>query len=101
MTIVTTVDAEALVATKFLAGSRHDFIVLTTKTQEHEFGWVVFYTTRQFSESGNPSHLVPGVGPVVVTRDGEVLPLATSLPPATAISVFEAEWRKRTGTGTR
>lgn len=101
MEIFSAADAEALVFNKMLAGSRHDFVIMTERTQERDFGWVVFYTTRQFAESGNPSHLVPGVGPVAVTRPGEVVPLATSLSPAAAIAVFETEWRKATAAGSR
>lgn len=101
MNIGTAADAEALVSSKVLSGSRHDFVILTSKTEERDFGWVVFYTPRKFVETGNPSHLVPGVGPVVVTRTGEVVPLATSMPPAAAISVFETAWRQATGAGTR
>lgn len=98
MNIGTAADAETLVASKILAGSKHDFVILTTRTEERDFGWVVFYTTRKFVETGNPSHLVPGVGPVAVTRAGEVVPLATSMPPAAAIAVFETAWRQATGT---
>lgn len=75
--------------------SRHDLVILTDKTVERPFGWVVFYTSRAWLASRNPRDLVPGIGPVAVMREGgEVLPLSTSLPPAASIAAFEREWEK-------
>jgi hypothetical protein len=86
--------AEALVTEQVLARSEHDFTILHDLTEVRDFGWVVFYTTRRFLETHDPSPLVPGTGPVAVTRDGNVVPLTTSVPPQQSIARFEAEWRK-------
>jgi hypothetical protein len=63
-------------------------------TQERLFGWVFFYTTRAYLESGDPGDLVPGNGPIVVYRhDGSTEFLSTSLPPEFAIEDVEARWK--------
>ncbi|WP_042777564.1 YrhB domain-containing protein [Sinorhizobium fredii] len=94
MRVESSAEAEDILRTRFLRDLKHDFIVQTDRTQEREFGWVLFYTTRRFAETGDPSSLVPGVGPVVVMRDGKIVPLTTSAPPKLAIATFETEWRK-------
>ena len=88
-------EAETIFRTKFLSTLKHDFVVL--ETQEHDFGWLFLYTTRRYVETKNPSTLVPGSGPVVVLRNGDVVPLTTSAPPDMAIAAFEADWRKAQG----
>ena len=63
-------------------------------TEEHDFGWVFFYTTAEFAKTGDRQFLKPGNGPLVVDRDtGEPTFLSSSMPPDRAISVFEARWR--------
>lgn len=89
-------DAHALAAREVIAPSRHDLVLRTDMTQEHDFGWVVFPTTRRFLETGHARDTVPGLGPVVVARTGEVVPLSTSVPPNRAIEIFEEMWRSYT-----
>lgn len=88
-------EAETIFRTQFLSTLKHDFVIL--ETQERDFGWVFLYTTRRYVETRDPSTLVPGSGPVVVLRDGEIMPLTTSAPPDLAIATFEEEWRKAHG----
>jgi len=95
MDVTTVQQAEQIVEERVFADRPHSFVVLRDKTKERGFGWVVFYTTEEFLKSGNPGDLVPGVGPVVVLRDGAVVPLSTSVPPAMAISIYEEQWNKK------
>lgn len=92
MTVKTLEQAEALFDKAVVAPSKHDFVLLPEKTQERGFGWVFFYTTRGYLDTRNPATLVPGIGPVVVTRNGDVVELSTSLPPAASIATFEKSW---------
>lgn len=92
MDILNAQAAEKLVADEFLASSNHDFVVQPDKTVPKPFGWVIFYTTRAFLQTRDRRAMVPGAGPVAVMRNGEIVPLATSLPPALAIEKFEKEW---------
>jgi hypothetical protein len=74
----------------------HDYVVMEDKTVERPFGWVFFYTTRQYLETGDRQYLVPGTAPLVVHRaDGSIEHLATSVPPARAIEIYEQRWRER------
>lgn len=88
-------EAEALVASTQLAGSRHDFVVISDRTETHAFGWVIYFAPRAFVETGDERKLVPGTGPVVVTREGDVIALTTSMPPSAAVAAFEKAWRAR------
>lgn len=74
-----------------------EFVILSDKTLERTFGWVFFYTTQQYRQTGNPSFAVPGAGPLIVLRaDGSTQFLSTSVPPAVAVEEFEKRWREKT-----
>jgi len=78
--------------------SEHQYVLLEKQTQEHDFGWVFFYTNRKHAQSGDPKDMVPGDGPLVVERDtgySEFLP--TSVPPATAIGSYKKRKQEREG----
>ena len=76
-------------------GAEHDFVILEDQTEEHPFGWVFFYVPRRYLETGSPNDLVPGNGPLVVERDGQMTFLTTSVPPEVAIAEYERAWRAR------
>ena len=52
-------------------GGPDDMII--THVDEHPWGWMFFYDSRQYLESGNILHAVAGNCPVYVTRDDGVL----------------------------
>ena len=95
MDITSAVQAEVLVDESILKHSDHAFVVLSEKTFERPFGWVVYYTTDKYLKSGNPRDLVPGVAPVIVTRDGKLSKLPSSVPPSMSIARFELDWNAR------
>lgn len=75
---------------------QHDFVIVEDQTVERPFGWVFFYTTRQYLQTGNRNYLVPGTAPLVVLRaDGSIEHLATSVPPARAIEIYQQRWLER------
>lgn len=74
---------------------QHDFQLIDKRTTERDFGWVFFYQTRKYIETGKIEDSVPGCGPVVVLKEtGQLEFLPSSGPPARAIDDFEARWRQ-------
>jgi len=71
----------------------HEFVLETGKTKEHPFGWVFFYNTKQYLETKRPNDLVPGAGPFIVTRDGSIVHLSTSVPLQQAIEDYLHQWQ--------
>ena len=72
-----------------------DFVILTERTQEREFGWVFFYSPRRYLETNDPQFMVLGAGPLAVMRtDGSTVFLPTSVSPAVAIETFDQQWKK-------
>ena len=52
-----------------------------TKTQEESFGWVFFYQSKEFMETGALSSMLAGNAPFIVNRrDGAVHVLGTVHP---------------------
>jgi hypothetical protein len=90
---------EALeIAKKSVAQLREgtDFAIQESDTVEKPFGWVFFYNTKKFIETGDPKYIRPGNGPLVVERlGGNTTFLSTSLPPAKAIEEFERQWQRK------
>lgn len=75
------------------ASAHHDYALMEDQTVERPFGWVFFYSTREYVATRDRSHLVPGTAPFVVNRfDGSVVHLPTSVSPARAIELYEAQW---------
>jgi immunity protein 35 of polymorphic toxin system len=67
-----------------------EFLVLEEKVQDKDWGWVFFYGTRQFVETGDPRFVIAGTGPFVIERaDGALQFLSTSVPPSRAIAEYE------------
>lgn len=90
-------DQALAIAQKVLAEDKtHDLVILKDKTVERPFGWVFFYTTRQYAETGDKQYLLPGTAPLVVLRaDGATEYLPTSIPPNRAIEIYEKRWLER------
>jgi hypothetical protein len=73
-----------------------DVVVMTEHTLERPVGWVFFYNTRAFVETGDFSQSLIGNAPVLVDRcDGSVHFIATSRPVEDAV----AEYASRTAGG--
>lgn len=55
-----------------------DFAILEGETVETGRGWVFFYNSREYVESGDPMSSLAGNGPILVTRDGVVHELSSA-----------------------
>lgn len=69
----------------------YDVLVIDSKTIEKKWGWVFFYTSQEWVESGNIEFAVIGHAPVfVVKKTGEVIFTGTAYPVEHYITCFEA-----------
>jgi hypothetical protein len=69
-----------------------DLVILDAHTVERPLLWVFFATTRLHAETGDIGHQIPGIGPLAVEKStGRATSLSTSVDPAQAIAVFEAQ----------
>jgi hypothetical protein len=74
---------------------RDELVVLTESAVGKPYGWVFFYQTRMFLETGDHDYLLAGNGPVVVKHDGTVHTLGSARPPGEEIADFEARHNLR------
>ncbi len=64
--------------------------VISDVTIEKPYGWIVFYNSRAYLETGHPLEALGGNGPIVVMRaDGQVHTLGTARAPSVSIAEFE------------
>jgi hypothetical protein len=79
------------------ANSPHDPLelwLLDEHTLEEDFGWVFFYTSKLFHETGDYRYALAGNAPMIVDRsEGSIQPTGTAYP----ISHYLAEYRHRRG----
>ena len=78
------------------AEDQEEFVV--TAVRAKDYGWVVFFDSKRFLETGETRYAIAGNGPVVVEHDGSMHPLSTGRPSEQVIAEYEA---KRAGRGTR
>ena len=89
--------AEKMVA-DYVNASYHvdgdELIVVDEATIEKDYGWVFFYTSRRFIETGDICYMVAGNGPIFVDRqNGTMNQLGTALPVEEYIEQYEANRR--------
>jgi hypothetical protein len=91
-----TVDQAQVIAQQELSkfGPDNQFVIMPEETGEFPFGWVFKYLPQRYLDTRAPGDLVPGTGPLVVSRDGSALFLTTSVPPDVAVHVYLKQWRQ-------
>ena len=56
-------------------------VIQEEETIEKEYGWIFFYTSQRFLETGDVNHMLAGNAPIVVDRrTGTLTPLGTAEP---------------------
>ena len=65
-----------------------EFVVMQEKTVETHSGWVFFYNTVEFVETGDPIAALAGNGPIFVSTSGEMTDLPTATPWQEAIKTL-------------
>jgi hypothetical protein len=66
------------------------FVVVEKNTIEKPFGWVFFYNSNRFVETGESRYRLAGNGPVIVNKhNGSVEFLGSSKPPFEIVAEYE------------
>lgn len=66
-------------------------VVVDEETIEKDYGWIFFYTSRRYLETGNISDMLAGNGPVLVRKDdGSIRQFGSALPVEEYIKRYEA-----------
>ncbi|WP_426425763.1 YrhB domain-containing protein [Bradyrhizobium genosp. A] len=65
-----------------------DLALVSEQTLEVAEGWIFFYNTREYIETGNSSSRLAGNGPILVDRAGCVHHLPTATPWEDALAQF-------------
>ncbi|MBK5188865.1 MAG: hypothetical protein JJD97_11525 [Gemmatimonadaceae bacterium] len=75
-----------------------DLVVREDRTLEKPFGWVVFWDSRTFVETGDPRLAAIGNGPLIIDRvDGSVHPTGSTRPIERFFDRYDRERATRAG----
>jgi len=91
--VLTREEAQRLVEVQLarVAVDAGDCIVLERSTIERPFGWVFFYNSREFVETGNASAALAGNAPYIVNRfTGAIVATGSARAVEYHLSVYEA-----------
>lgn len=69
-----------------------ELMIFDARTIERDWGWVFFWGSRRYHETGDPTYAFGGNAPCIVRRsDGGVLFTGTALPTEDYIEEFLAD----------
>jgi hypothetical protein len=75
---------------KIAGGDETELVLLLDATIERAFGWVFFYNSRRFVETGDPDSVMAGNAPFIVSAtDGSIYDTGTAEPIENYIERFE------------
>jgi hypothetical protein len=64
--------------------------IMEDRTIRKSYGWIFFYNSRRYLETGSPLEALAGNGPIVVERaDGSLHQLGSAQQPDASIAEFE------------
>jgi hypothetical protein len=67
-----------------------ELVVLEDRTIARSWGWVFFYTSRLWRETGDLKYAIAGNAPFLVEREtGRILPLGTAYSPEKYLEAYE------------
>ena len=75
------------------ADSATEFVLVDELTREYEFGWVFFYNTRAYLETGDEMQMAAGNAPVIVSTNGTVHVTGTAHPVEHYITLYRKSAR--------
>lgn len=62
-------------------GRSYELVIVDKRTREEDFGWIFFYNTKQFVETGDMQWALGGNAPLIVDRElGEIHVTGTAHP---------------------
>jgi hypothetical protein len=71
----------------------YELVVMKSLTREEDFGWVFFFNTRQFAETGDMNFALGGNTPLIVDREtGELHVTGTAHPVDHYIEAYRRKW---------
>lgn len=75
-----------------VSSSNEEMVLLDRDTMVKPYGWIFFYNSRRFVETGNVIYALGGNGPVVVERTtGRITHLGTARPFEEEVADFEGK----------
>ena len=73
-----------------MSTSADPFVVVEKNTVEKPFGWVFFYNSKRYVETGEFRYRLAGNGPVIVNKhNGSVEFFGTNKPPQEIVEEYE------------
>ena len=72
-----------------------DAVIVDQDTREEKFGWVFFYESKEYLETGDIAAIFVGNAPLIVDRNGQVYQTGTALPPEEYIEEFRSRLEAR------
>ena len=69
---------------------KNKFVLVTENPEEKAFGWIFFCNTEKYLRTKDRNYMVPGLGPLIVDREGRSEFLSTAMHPSIAIQEYEA-----------
>lgn len=85
---IITLEQASLVAQKEIE-KKGSGMALFPEFETHDFGWVFFWNSKKYLETQDVKDMVPGTGPLVVTKGGKVEFLTSAMPPRQAIEEYK------------
>lgn len=79
---------------KLTGRTRDELLVIDELTQCRRIGWIFFYESRRYLETGDVSAAIGKTGPVVVSHKGQVHLLAGDRPAEEVLRDFEQNERR-------
>ena len=80
---------------KILYGPATDAVIVDQGTREEGFGWVYFYDSKEYLETGDISTMLVGNAPLIVDWNGRVYQTGTAFPPEDYIEGFRSRLEAR------
>jgi hypothetical protein len=79
---------------KLTGRTRSELLLIDELTQCRRIGWIFFYESRRYLETGDVSSAIGKTGPVVVSHKGRVHVLGGDRPPEEVLRDFEQSERR-------
>src|SRR5262249_42839338 len=72
-----------------------ELVLVDDDTLERDWGWVFFFASRRWRETGEPALRNEGEGPLIVNRfDGQVVATGTGRPSEYFVTRYDTEFRR-------
>ncbi|MGC4032599.1 MAG: YrhB domain-containing protein [Tepidisphaeraceae bacterium] len=98
LTMLTYQEAEQLAVAWVAICTADQAVLVTERTMTKPYGWVFFYQSRAYLQTGDEGEILLGNAPIIIDRvNGEVRVTGTARPIEKYLTEFEASLAKRNG----